>query len=81
MPHKAHKPAKRRRIAKRSSSNGHNGRVNARTMRALVRISEDLSKNAPIVKRKLRAAGVKPELLLVIPTALYYEALDRLAQE
>lgn len=36
---------------------------------------------APIVKQRLRAAGLKPDPAVVISTAKYYEALEKLAKE
>jgi len=81
MSQKAHKPVKRRRVVKRSSSNGRNGRINATTLRNLSDAARNLAKNAPLVRRRLRKAGVTPEPALVVPTAIYFDALDRLAGE
>jgi hypothetical protein len=49
--------------------------------KSLVRLTHELEKNAPVIRRKLRSAGVKPNPAVVDAAAMYYELLNRLAEE
>jgi len=48
---------------------------------ALREIARNVKKNSPIIRRKLRAAGMKPDSTFVFVAAKYYSALKRLARE
>jgi hypothetical protein len=48
---------------------------------ALREIARNVKKNSPIIRRKLRAAGMKPALTFVFVAAQYYPCLKRLADE
>jgi hypothetical protein len=80
MAHKsslAPKTTKRRRGAKRSRRS----QAELRTEQTLLQLARNVKKNSPIVRRKLREAGLKPDPTLVLATAMYFDALDRLAKE
>jgi hypothetical protein len=48
---------------------------------ALREIARNVKKYSPIVRRKLRAAGMKPDPSFVFVAAKYYPCLKRLASE
>jgi phenylacetate-coenzyme A ligase PaaK-like adenylate-forming protein len=54
--------------------------VSKRTRQALRRIARDIRKNSPIIRKKLRKAGVKPDPALVFSAAKFYRALNKLAK-
>jgi phenylacetate-coenzyme A ligase PaaK-like adenylate-forming protein len=78
-------PTKRRRTTQKRKRNGKTTRkavkLDANTRRALLQLARNVKKNSPIIRRRLRAAGVKPNPAMVFVTALNLEALDRLAKE
>ncbi len=49
--------------------------------RALVKLSESMTKNLPHVRQKLSKAGASSDNALVYSVAKYYSALDKLAEE
>jgi hypothetical protein len=50
--------------------------------RAFIKLAQNIKKNTPRVRMKLRKAGVKrPNPALVYTAAKYYDCLDRLAKE
>jgi len=53
-------------------------RKQIRTLKAL---AANVRKYSPRIEKKLRKAGVKPDLVLVFVAAMYYPALNRLAKE
>jgi hypothetical protein len=48
--------------------------------KALESAAREIRKNSPIIRKKLRAAGVKPDPALVLVVAQYYRALNKLAK-
>jgi hypothetical protein len=52
----------------------------SRRYKALEAAAREIRKNSPIIRRKLRKAGVKPDPALVFSAAQYYEALKKLAK-
>ena len=54
--------------------------MNNQTMRALERLAKNVRKNTPLIERKLKKAGVKPDPALVFSAAKYYQALNKLAK-
>ena len=54
--------------------------VSNQTKRALERLAKNVRKNTPIIERKLKKAGVKPDPALVFSAAMYYKALNKLAK-
>jgi hypothetical protein len=82
----APKTATKRRVASRTRSRTTNGNgklseTDARNLRTLLALYENVKKYSPIIRKKLRAAGVKPDPAVVYSAAMYYETLDRLAKE
>ncbi len=55
-------------------------KVSNQTMRALERLAKNVRKNTPLIERKLKKAGVKPDPALVFSAAMYYRALNKLAK-
>lgn len=50
--------------------------------RALIELVQNIKKNTPRVREKLRKAGVRrPNPALVYTASKYYDCLDRLAKE
>lgn len=56
-------------------------KADMRTEQTLIQLARNVKKNSPMIRRKLLEAGVKPEPSLVFATAMYFDALDRLAKE
>jgi len=50
-------------------------------MHVLAKLSEIMSENLPLVKRKLSEAGVSSKNPLIYAVAAYYPALNKLAEE
>jgi phenylacetate-coenzyme A ligase PaaK-like adenylate-forming protein len=78
-------PTKRRRTINKRKRNGKtNGKavkLDANTRRALLQMARNVKKNSPIIRRRLRAAGVKPNPAMVFIASLNFDALERLAKE
>jgi hypothetical protein len=55
--------------------------MSKKQVNALREIARNVKKNSPIIRRKLRAAGMKPDPTFVFVAAKYYSALNRLARE
>jgi transposase len=68
---------KRRRVRPRSLRS----EADVRTEHALLQLARNVKRNSPIIRRKLREAGINPNPSLVFATAMYFDALDRLAKE
>lgn len=49
--------------------------------RALAKLSESMSRNLPLVRKKLSEAGSSSDNALVYSVAKYYPALNKLAEE
>jgi len=77
----ASRTSRKRTRAFNGNGNGRSAKLDAKTLRALRAMSRNIRKYTPIIEKKLRAAGVKPNPALVYSAAKYYEALDRLAKE
>jgi hypothetical protein len=63
------------------NGNGKVERLDAQTIRTLISLGENVDRYGPILRKKLRAAGVKPTPATIFSAAMYYETLDRLAKE
>jgi hypothetical protein len=61
--------------------NGKSAKLDARTRKALIQLARRVKRNTPIIEKRLRAAGVKPDPALVFAAAMNLGALDRLAKE
>ncbi len=76
---------KRRGITRKRKTNGRaNGKtakLDVRARKALLQLARRVKKNTPIIKKRLRAAGIKPKPALVFAAAMNLGALDRLAGE
>jgi len=70
-----------RRRTRRANGNGKLSKRDAETLRTLLALQANVKKYSPMIRRKLRAAGVKPDPALVYSAAMYFPALDRLAKE
>ena len=68
---------KRRGLRKRSSRSA----ADIRTEQALLHLARNVKRNSPVIRQKLREAGMDPNPSLVFATAMYFDALDRLAKE
>jgi phenylacetate-coenzyme A ligase PaaK-like adenylate-forming protein len=55
--------------------------MSKKQMQALRALARNVKKNSPIVRQRLRAAGVKPKRAMVFAAAMNLGALDRLAKE
>jgi phenylacetate-coenzyme A ligase PaaK-like adenylate-forming protein len=55
--------------------------MSKKQMQALRELSRRVKKNSPIVRQRLRAAGVKPKRWMVLAASMNLGALDRLAKE
>jgi hypothetical protein len=62
-------------------ANGKSAKLDARTRKALLQLARRVKKNTPIIEKRLRAAGIKPNPELVFAAAMNLGALDRLAKE
>ena len=65
----------------RAKTNGKSSKLDARTRKALLQLARRVKKNTPIIEKRLRAAGIKPDPALVFAAAMNLGALDRLAKE
>lgn len=63
------------------NGNGKIGKIDARTKHAIFNLGKNVEKYSPILRKKLRAAGVRPTPATLFSAAMYYETLDRLAKE
>jgi len=55
--------------------------MSPKNRQALKTLSRNYRKNKPIIEKKLRKAGVKPDAALVFVAAQYFDCLNRLAKE
>jgi hypothetical protein len=86
MATKRHNSSKRKvngmaRVKSRAKLNGKAAKLTALQRRTLLELARNIKKYSPIIRRKLVAAGANPDSPFIVPTAMYYEALDRLAKE
>jgi hypothetical protein len=54
--------------------------MSQKNLRALKTLARNYRKNKPLIEKKLRKAGVKPDPALVFTASMYYDALNRLAK-
>jgi hypothetical protein len=71
------------RATRRAASRKRVRRIEAdvRAEKVLIQLARSVKRNSPIIRERLRKAGVEPNPSLVFATAMYFDALDRLAKE
>lgn len=76
-------PARRtsRKRTRRASKIGTTAKPDAETLRTVRELQRSAKKYTPLIRKKLRAAGVKTDPASLYSAAIYYETLDRLAKE
>jgi len=75
----ARRPSRKR--LRRASGNGNSAKLDAKTLRTVRELERNAKKYTPLIRKKLRAAGVKTDPASLYSAAMYYETLDRLAKE
>jgi hypothetical protein len=73
--------ATKRRATRKRRKSRRGSKLTDEQMSAFRGLMANVKKYSPVIRRKLRAAGVVPDEGLVFVTAMYFPALDRLAHD
>ncbi|MFZ0821025.1 MAG: hypothetical protein WAM91_13215 [Candidatus Acidiferrales bacterium] len=73
--------ATKRRPSRKRKGSHRGSTLTDEQMRVFDELMGNVKKYSPMIRRKLRAAGVVPDEGLVFVTAMYFPALDRLAHD